>query len=198
MATATVATLAKLFNLTERRVRGLGLDGIIPRPQDGKYDLVGSVQGYVKYLQGRAEGRGIEDQDVHAERARLVRAQAYKTEMEIASLERSLLSVDEVVDAWEQLVGAFRAKCLALPSKLAARLAVIHETRKIQAALTAAVREALQELSQFDLARTGVPDRAQGGTGGNSPAGANGKSMGRRKLTLKPGGQRRARTVPVH
>jgi phage terminase Nu1 subunit (DNA packaging protein) len=197
-ATATAATLAKLFNLHERRVRGLGQEGIIPRPEHGKYDLIGSVQGYVKYLQGRAEGQRDEQSGLHDERIRLLTAQAERAELEVAALHRSLLPFDEVVAAWEQLVAAFRARCLALPSKLAPRLAVIHERNKIQNALTAEIREALQELSRFDLAGRSPARGAQGRPGRESPAGANGKSVGRSKLTIEPRGQRRARTVPVH
>ena len=50
-------------------------------------------------------------------RVRLARARARKAELEMAALERSLLPFDEVVGAWQQLVTAFRAKCLALPSR---------------------------------------------------------------------------------
>lgn len=197
-ATATAAMLAKLFNLHERRVRQLGQEGIIPRPVHGKYDLIGSVQGYVKYLQERAEGRRNETSGVHDERMRLLTARAEHKELEVAALHQSLLPFDEVVAAWEQLVAAFRARCLALPSKLAPRLAVIHERRKIQDALTSEIREALQELARFDLAGRGPARGAQGRPGREPPAGANGKSVGRPKLAVKPGGQRRARTVPVH
>ena len=190
------STLANLFNLTEQRIHQLAREGVIPR-EKGRYELVSAVQGYIKFLQDRAGGR-IERRGVHSERARLTRAQAEHKELEVAALHRSLLPFDEVVAAWEQLVAAFRAKCLALPSKLAPRLAVIHERRKIQDALTAEIREALQELSRFDLAGKPAARGAQGRPGREAPAGANGKSVGRPKLALKPGGQRRARTVPVH
>ena len=98
-------------------------------------------------------------------------AQAHKAELEIAALEHSLLPFDGVVDAWQQLVAAFRARCLALPSKLAPRLATMNERREIQAVLTAEIREALHELSRFDL-----PDSPRG----DPPAGSNGKSRQRR------------------
>ena len=192
------STLAKLFNLTERRVQQLAKEGVIPKPERGKYDLVGAVRGYVKFLQERAEGRGVEPNALHDERMRLLMAQAERAELEVAALYRSLLPYEEVVAAWQQLVAAFRARCLALPSKLAPRLAVIHERRRIQDALTAEIREALTELSRFDLAGRSPARGAQGRPGSKAPAGANGKSVGRSKLALKPGGQRRARTIPIH
>lgn len=42
-----VAVIARFLNLTERRVQQLARDGIIPKPEKGKYDLVGCVQGYI-------------------------------------------------------------------------------------------------------------------------------------------------------
>jgi hypothetical protein len=113
---------------------------------------------------------------------------AHKAEIEVAALERSLLRFDEVVAAWEQLVAAFRARCLAMPSKLAPRLAVMHERKTIQAALNVEVRAALQELSRFELSGKPPARRAQSRTDRGAPAGSNGKSRG----------HRRARVIPVH
>lgn len=102
---ATAEAIAELLNLTPRWVRQLAKDGVIPKPERGKYDVTGAVQGYVKYLQARADGRGVEGQDVHAERARLTRARARRAELEADALERSLLPFDEVVQAWQQTGG---------------------------------------------------------------------------------------------
>ena len=178
-ATATATTLAKLFNLHERRVRQLGQEGIIPRPAHGKYDLIGSVQGYVKYLQERAEGRRDETSGVHDERMRLLTAQAEHKELEVAALHRSLLPFDEVVTAWQQLVAAFRTKCLALPSKLAPQLAATNEIREIQGYIEGGVREALEELSRFTLARAGPARDSESGRRRKAPAEAHAKPVGR-------------------
>jgi hypothetical protein len=114
-----VDAIAKLLNLTPRRVQQLAREGIIPRAEKGKYDLIRTVRGYVKYLQEQVALRRVEPSELHDERTRLLTAQARKAEIEIAALERSLLPFDGVVQAWQQLVAAFRARCLALPSKLA-------------------------------------------------------------------------------
>lgn len=121
---------------------------------------------------------GSSGEKADTERVRLARARARKAELEIATLERSLLPFDQVVQAWQQLVAAFRARCLALPSKLAPRLTVMNARTEIQAALTAAVREALEELARFDLPR----DRP--GRRGEPPAGPNGKSRGQRRAPV--------------
>lgn len=188
--------LAKLFNLTERRVQQLAKEGVIPKAERGKYELVGSVRGYVKYLQERAEGRGVAPQDLHTERARLVKAQADKTEIEVAEMGRALIPAKRVIEAWEQLVAAFRARCLALPSKLAPQLAAVNEIREIQHHIAGGVREALEELSRFELADGVEASDTESRAGGEAPAQADGERVGKRKPAAKPRGQRRAGAVP--
>ena len=51
-----VKTIASILNLTERRVQQLAHEGIIPKAERGKYDLIGCVRAYIKYLQERAIG----------------------------------------------------------------------------------------------------------------------------------------------
>jgi phage terminase Nu1 subunit (DNA packaging protein) len=195
----TVAQLAIVLNVTPGRISQLAQAGIIPRPERGKCDLVAAVQGYVKYLQARAEGRGVEPTALHEERTRLLKAQAEHKELEVAALHRSLLPFNEVVSAWEQLVAAFRARCLALPPKLAPQLGVIHERKRIHDnTLTAEIRAALEELSHFDIQGQPAARGTQGRRRSEAAAGSNGKSMGRSKSAAEPRGQRRARTPPIH
>jgi hypothetical protein len=52
--------------------------------------------------------------DLVAERARLARAQADKTEIERAERRSKLLPVENALAAWQKLLAAFRAKYLAL------------------------------------------------------------------------------------
>lgn len=173
-----VDAIAKLLNLTPRRVQQLVRDEIIPKPEKGQYDLIRCVRGYVKYLQKRAEGR-IEPRELDDERTRLVKAQAEHKELEVAALHRSLLPFDEVVTGWQQLVAAFRSKCLALPSKLAPLVVTMNEIGEIQEHIDSGIREALEDLSRFELAR-GSPARHSGsGQRRKTPAKAQPKRVGR-------------------
>jgi len=49
MSTATqpIGVIAKLLDLSERRVQQLSREGVIPKAERGQYDLIGSVRGYV-------------------------------------------------------------------------------------------------------------------------------------------------------
>ena len=162
-----VDALARLFNLSPRRIQQLVAERVIPRPERGRYDLLRCIRAYVIYLQRRAEGLGVESTGMSDERVRLVAAQADHEELKVAELQATLLPRDGVLDAWEELRAAFRARCLQIPGKLSARLALIQDRGEVQAILTAAVREALEECSRFDL-----PDSPRG----EPPAGSNGKS----------------------
>ena len=51
--TQPIAVIAKLLDLSERRVQQLSREGVIPKATRGQYDLVGSVRGYVRYLRSR-------------------------------------------------------------------------------------------------------------------------------------------------
>jgi phage terminase Nu1 subunit (DNA packaging protein) len=56
MSTATqpIGVIAKLLDLSERRVQQLSREGVIPKAERGQYDLIGSVRGYVRYLRDQA------------------------------------------------------------------------------------------------------------------------------------------------
>ena len=164
-----VATLAKLFNLTERRVQQMARDGIIPKPEKGRYDLIACVQGYIKYLQDRATGRGdIEPQDTYIERARLLKAQADKTELEVKAMNGKLMATEQVELLWAGLVTSFRARMLALPVRCAHLLLNLKTYPEIEGCLREHVHEALIELSRYDpeqhrridLEESGEPDGA--------------------------------------
>ena len=50
VGTITVAQAAKLLDLTPERLRQLARDGVFPRAIRGRYSLVATVQGYLKWL----------------------------------------------------------------------------------------------------------------------------------------------------
>ena len=77
-------TLSK--KLADLRPDGEGIEG-------GKTVRRWHLMHALKHLQAADRATAAEGQDVHAERARLVRARARKAELEVAALERDLLPV---------------------------------------------------------------------------------------------------------
>ena len=93
--TYTLEKIAKLLMLSERRCQQLVTDGIIPKHPRGEYDLVQSVQGYVKFLRERAFG-GVANTDQHIEKTRLVSAQANIAEMTDAEMRGDLVRTKDI------------------------------------------------------------------------------------------------------
>ena len=60
----TTTELAKLLDISPRRVQGLGVTGVVTRARDvdgrplrGRYVLLDSVRGYIQYLRSLIEFR---------------------------------------------------------------------------------------------------------------------------------------------
>ena len=111
-----IAVIARLLDLSERRIQQLSREGVIPKAERGQYDLVGAVRGYVAYLRDLAVKAQAGAPDFGAERARLIKAKADLAEMEADGRRGELLPADAVEAAWT--VGAGPA---ARPAAGAAR-----------------------------------------------------------------------------
>lgn len=146
----SVATLARLFNLTERRVQQLARDGIIPKAKRGEYDLVACVRGYITYLQQAATGR---TSDVAADRNRLVKAQADKAELECRMMLREVIPVVEVEDSWARILKSFQSRILSLPMRLVQIAKATADQIAAEAAVRALLQDVLTELSTYDPER---------------------------------------------
>ncbi|SES66017.1 hypothetical protein [Paracoccus homiensis] len=125
MSTGTaypVGTIAKLFNLTERRVQQLSKEGVIPKTAQGRYELVPAVQGYVRYLQERALGQQPAEGaiDYHAEKARKTRAEADLAEMDAALRRGELIEAAMVGSSWQAVMREIQSKLLGqTPARIA-------------------------------------------------------------------------------
>lgn len=159
----------------------------------GSIGNVYTVGAVFAWRVARAERNDRPPGDVETERARLIKAQADKTELEVAELHGELVRVDDVTDAWSQHISAARAKLLSLPSKAAPRVMPgrIAETQEL---LRNIIDEALNE-----LAGDGLPERARSriarAAGVARTAEADRERVGRPRKGAQPGIKRRARKV---
>lgn len=189
-----VKQLAALLNLSTRRVQQLANDGIIYRDEHGKYDLVRSVRSYIRYLQDRSIGRDAGPIDSHKERARLLRAQADKTELEVRTLRGVLIPAEQVEKMWNMILAAFRARMLSLPIKAAQLVITIDDFHEAERIIRDQVYEALTELAEYDVEKFTVVSTTQP-EDDSATAETDGKPVGRRKPKAKPGSKRRTRKV---
>jgi phage terminase Nu1 subunit (DNA packaging protein) len=157
-ATQSIGVIAKLLDLSERRVQQLSREGVIPKAERGQYDLIGSVRGYVRYLRDQALKAQAGAPDYAAERARFIRARADLAEMEAKEKRRSLIAADQVEAAWIAVLALLRTRLLALPDRLAPQVfeqSTVGDTRNL---IRAAIREVLDDLAEPDIEFKTDPD----------------------------------------
>ena len=184
-ATQPIGVIAKLLDLSERRVQQLSREGVIPKAERGQYDLIGSVRGYVRYLRDQAVKSQAGAPDYMAERARFIRARADLAEMDAQEKRRSLIAADQVEAAWIAVLALLRTRLLALPDRLAPQAfeqPTVGDTRNL---IRAAIREVLDDLAEPDIDFKTDPD-----IDGLTDAEANGgKGTGGSQTTTRPDDQ---------
>lgn len=180
----SIAVIAKLLDLSERRVQQLSREGVIPKATRGQYDLVGAVQGYVRYLRDQAVKAQAGAPDYASERARFIRARADLAEMEAEEKRGALIAAEDAEGAWIAVLALLRTRLLALPDRLAPRLHADASPAGVRDRMRAALREALEELAETDVRPDrnddpdlvghgrAAPDDAGGAEGADAAAGA--------------------------
>jgi len=159
-----VAVIGRLLNLTPRHLQRLATDGVIPKAARGRYELVPVVQGYVKYLQDLAAGKGDDARKTATTEYAIERAK--KAQRENMKAAGELIPKTEIVAMIQGMFGHCRARLLAIPTKLAPLMDLLETTAEKKDAITEAIYDALQELSQTRAVFEGA-DGAGGGAGDN-------------------------------
>ena len=150
-ATQPLAVIAKLLDLSERRVQQLSREGVIPKATRGQYDLIGSVRGYVRYLRDQAVSAQAGAPDYAAERARYIRARADLAEMEASQRRGALIAADDIEAAWVKVLALLRTRVLALPDRLAPQAHIAASLAETRNLLSVNLREALEDLANSDV-----------------------------------------------
>ncbi|CDG37242.1 hypothetical protein CTHBC1_2659 [Acetivibrio thermocellus BC1] len=147
--------IAKLFGLTVRRVQQLTQEGIISQVDGKGYDLLPTIQRYIKYLQDKAYGREEKAQmaDLEAEKLNaeieLKRSKARMAELELMELEGKMHRSEDVEAMTTDLILNIRSMLLALPGLLAVDLAEISNPAEVSERIKEAVYDILGELSNY-------------------------------------------------
>lgn len=93
-------------------------------------------------------------------RTRKINAEAEIAELELQRIKATMCFTSDVVKAWESVLHACRAKLLAVPTKMAPIVSGISDTGVIKERIEEAIREALDELANYnptvDPVKTGV------------------------------------------
>lgn len=82
-------------------------------------------------------------------RTRKINAEAEIAELELQRIKATMCFTADVVKAWESVLHACKSKLLAVPTKMAPVISNISDTAIVKEHLDAAVREALDELANY-------------------------------------------------
>ncbi len=147
-----MGVIAKILEVTPRRVYQLSNEGIIPKAVRGRYKVIQSIQGYIRYLRGRAVGADASlDEAARASKARLLKARAEAQEMENAILRNEYVHRATVDRELGRVFSTFRARMDGLRNRAAPRVLSCDGIREVDEILKALTDEALFELSGYSF-----------------------------------------------
>lgn len=112
------------------------------------------------------------------EKVRNERAKADKMELTVERLRGNLIPADMVERVWSNMTASFRAKILALPTKVALSIVGLKSPAEGEAILRDKVEEALSELAEYRPEQYDIEDRNEGAEAGGTSAEADGESVG--------------------
>lgn len=125
--------IAKIFGVSTRRVEQLKTDGIIKgQGKPTKYDLLPTIQAYIRYLSDKANGREKRETLADLEEAKLraevdiKEAKAKAAQMELKELQGKMHRAEDVEAIISDHVFYLRSMLTALPGKLAVDLSGTH------------------------------------------------------------------------
>jgi phage terminase Nu1 subunit (DNA packaging protein) len=141
--------ISEILGVTTRRIQQLAQDNALVRFSHGNYDLPASIQKYITYM---TEAGSLADGELDKaqEEAKWTQARRKKTELELQIMKGELHRSEDVQLVMSDMLGNFRARLLALPSKIAPQLLGKTDIIPVKDLLKSAVYEALNELSDYD------------------------------------------------
>lgn len=146
--------ISEIFCVSDARIRQLTKENAIVRVAHGKYDLRKSIRAYVAHLESKRD----DDVDKAKEEALWTKARKEKTELQVQVMRGELHRSADVERVMNAMLGNFRGKLLALPSKMAGRIAGKTDLTEIREILKSGINEAMGELSEYEPSDFYTPD----------------------------------------
>ena len=152
--TVPAAMMAKLLGVSERRLQQLRKEQILPAGSHGKYELVGSVQGYITYLKNAAER---DSKELENAKLRKWNADAEAKELEVSILRGEAVPVNAVIELWGKITTEVRTNLLALPSRLAPKLVDSMTTAAKADFISGEINKALEGFARTEI----IPEKTK-------------------------------------
>ncbi|MBQ9269679.1 MAG: hypothetical protein IJ206_09210 [Oscillospiraceae bacterium] len=146
----TGKALANALGLTASEIENLRKAGVISYRKGTTYELEPCAAAIIAHCKGKLGEKKVETADYATERALLMRAKRMEQEYEMGLKDGTLHDAKDVEQVVTAMVLNFRSRIMAIPSRLAARLAKESDTTEIFEILKEATDDALNELSDYD------------------------------------------------
>ncbi len=151
-------TIAALFGVTTRRVQQLAQEGVIIAVKQGnanRYDLLPTIQRYIKHLTEKANGRDAPKKDAETEGRRLEaeadlkRSKADMAALQLKELEGKMHRSEDVEAVMTDIVYTIRSMLMALPGRLAVDVTGVASAAEASEVIRAEVYKILEELAGY-------------------------------------------------
>ena len=148
--------IAKIFGVSARRIEQLKADGIIKGSgKPTKYDLLPTIQAYIRFLSDKAYAREkketlavLEEQKLQAE-VDIKKAKAETAQLELKELQGKMHRAEDVEKIFTGHVLFLRSLLLAMPGKLAVDLSGEHTAAEQAERVKREVYYILNNLSEY-------------------------------------------------
>lgn len=151
--------LAPLFGVTTRRIQQLTKEGIIVSTKvkgANRYDLMITIQRYIRYLSEKANSRESKSSDFVENESRKMKAEANLKEskasmasLELKELEGEMHRSEDVEAMTMDLVFTIRSMVMALPGRLAVDVANIPTAAEASERIKQECHEILNALADY-------------------------------------------------
>ena len=152
----STALMARVLDISPRRLQQLVTDGIIEKAERGKFDLIGTVHGYIRFLRDRLKAQDGGSEDLMRSRASIASTKATLAEINLKQVRGELVPADEVLNAFVAQILSAKARLLAIPAKLAHRIVNVKNVAEAETLIREAIHEALADIADADATRIPV------------------------------------------
>lgn len=149
--------ISKIFGVSTRRIDQLKAEGVIKSEgRPARYDLLPTIQAYIKYLSDRAYGREKNEKDASLETqrlegdARIKQAKAEREELRLKELRGELHNAADVEVIVTDSALYLRSMLMALPGQLAVDLSKMDSAAEIADRIKVAVYRILNNMADYE------------------------------------------------
>lgn len=153
MPSMYIKELALLVKLSPRRLYQINEElepdkKLFVREEGNKADLATFVQRWTAYRESLVRGSGEMTLEEAKTQHELIKTE--KTRFEVKRLQGEMVYASDVIALGQEIVGGVKNNLLHIPPTLAPVLCSMDDAEEIEAAMTQAIREALEDMSRLE------------------------------------------------